>query len=117
MAKTINWGFDLTSFGTADKFKDILNKFGLKKYSKVKKDLGDGIFYYMFTWYKPGLKIQTGNNPLTGEYNQPNRRDPEKGYASYIGITGEESEVLKLKDEIKRVGDIKDESPRRRDYI
>ena len=63
------------------------------------------------------MKIVTSNNPLTGAYSSPKQREPQKGYASYIGIEGNESEVLALKDEIKKIANYKDESSYSRDFV
>jgi hypothetical protein len=128
------WGFDLTDFGSDKKFKNLLRKFKLKKYIKTKNvvhyDFGDEfgghtwhnkkpyhVEYYHYSWQNPNLKIVTGNNPITGVYSSPKQRQREKGYASYIGIEGKKSDVLRLKNEIKRIANIKDESPNRRDFI
>jgi len=116
--KKYQWGFDLTYFNSPTTFKKILKKFKLKKYLREQpygKKYGT---YYQYTWSNPNLKIITGNNPLTGIYAQPKQRQKEKGYASYIGIEGSKKDVLKLKNEIrKRAKYIKDESPRRREFI
>jgi hypothetical protein len=130
------WGFDLTDFGSDIKFKEILKKHNLKKYIKKKKivhyNYGDAIGsthwnkeepyheeYFHYEWHNPKkkLKIVTGNNPITGEYSSPKQRQKEKGYASYIGIEGSKKDVLKLKNEIKKLANFKDESPHRRDFI
>lgn len=122
-AKQIEWGFDLTDFGTAAKFKKIVDEFGLK-YSRVlspwsseKSDVPGREPHYEFHWEAPGILIVTANNPITGEFNNPNQREPEKGYASYIGLTGDEEKVKKAVSMIKKLGVIKDESPGNRDFI
>jgi hypothetical protein len=126
MAEKLEWGFDLTGFGTADKFKALLNRHGLTKFKKNVKRVAPmtkgekGYVYYSFQWSRPDgkLKIITGNNPITGEYSMPKARELERGYASYIGIEGDKDNVLALKDDIKNItDDIKDESPNQRDFI
>ena len=39
-----------------------------------------------FFWRNKDIIIITGNNPITGQYRDKGRRDPEKNYASYVGI-------------------------------
>jgi hypothetical protein len=83
----------------------------------VYKDLGEGRGYYLFTWSNKKVKLVTGNNPLTGEYNIPGGRQTDKGYASYVGIVGEPRAVLNLARDIREVANTKDESKFKRDYI
>lgn len=116
-------GFDLTSFGDgkegADKFKKLLKAFGISEkpaphYSefKGKKDqIG-------WEWKGKDLLIVTGNDPISGKYGQPNRRDDEVGYASYIGLEGSKESVKKAFSMVKELTDnIKDENPTEREYI
>jgi len=109
------WGFDLTDFGNVSDFTKLLKKFTLNKKKKVNK--GDG--YYQYEWYNPELKLITDNNPITGEYKNPRLRKPEKGYASYIGIEGNnEKEVHRLAKYISsHANSIKGESPNERAFI
>jgi len=130
------WGFDLTDFRSDTNFQKVLNKFQLKKYSKKKHvvhyNYGDafgGTYWnklepyhserYSYHWRNPKtkLKMVTGNNAITGEFSDPQNRPRQRGYASYIGIEGNKRDVLKLKNEIKRIANFKDESPHRRDFI
>lgn len=109
------WGFDLTGFKDAETFRQLLKRNGLTKY---KKECDEKYGYCKFTWKNKGIKIITGNNPITGEFSNKGWRKPEKGYASYIGITGEPEKVEKLVKDIKRTAQyIKDESECRRDFI
>ena len=116
-------GFDLTSFGTAENFKKVLkeNKLSIKGKRKctVDKDYaGVSTKMCQFEWKNKDVKLITSNNPITGQYNNPKRRKPEKGYASYIGIVGDDQQVPKLVESIKKhARDIKDESRGRRDFI
>ena len=116
----ISWGFDLTSFGSADDFQALLSRHGLSRYKKVAhKDYAGKHIYNTFEWSGDGLTIITANNPLTGEYSGGNKqREPEKGYASYIGIDGRPDKVKALVEDIKgTTRDIKDESPNERQFV
>lgn len=107
------YGFDLTSV-PAMKWFEMLKRYNMQ-YTNRKLDKMEGQpTYGAFVWgFKDG-HIVTGNNPLTGEYYIPGRRDPEIGYCSYIGITGTRAFVRKVKRFIKKHAEyIKDESSRR----
>ena len=111
LANVIDWGFDLTSFGSAEKFGALLKHHHLSKYERVKHLTVGDMSYYHFVWSNPDLILSTSNNPLTGEYTNVNQRKPEKGYASYIAIRGKKDKVLALVKDIKKTTkDIKDES-------
>ena len=122
------YGFDLTDFKNAKDFKALLKKHGLTKHKKVfhstytKGSLfskkGDG--YYSYSWSNPDgtLELRTGNNPITGVYSVPKQRENEKGFASYMGIKGENNKVEALAKDIKRrATEIKDENPKHNDFI
>jgi hypothetical protein len=117
------YGFDLTDFKSAEDFKNLLKIHGLTKYRKEKKYISTsdkGEYYYNYTWTnKDGtLKIITGNNPITGAYDQPKYRQKEKGYASYIGITGDNDKVQFLAKDIKNIAkNIKGENETEREFI
>ena len=103
-------GFDLTNF-KSNKFKVVLKNLGIRPKSQ---NMGDNGFY----WKGNGILIITGNDPITGQYWAPDRRDPEKDYASYIGIEGKPEQVEKAVGLIKKyASSIKGESPGRRAYI
>lgn len=103
-----DWGFDLTDI-PAEKWQELVDMF------KLKLTHVDG---KAFDWVSPNLVIITSNNPITGDYYQKGRRDNEKGYAGYIGITGDKASVLKAKNFIKKnATEIKDESKNQRDFI
>ena len=105
------YGFDLTGFNSPVEWKQVLAVVGIPSVAKLQE--GEGFF-----WKGDNILIVTANNPITGEYYRPGKRDKEKGYASYIGIQGEKNKVMKVVDKIKAVtSDIKDESPGERDYI
>lgn len=114
------WGFDLTSFGTAEKFQALLKRHRLTRFHKEPHRVDRGDYhskYVYFIWSGIGLKMITGNNPITGEFNEPGRRENEPGYASYIGIEGTASKVKALAEDIRKIAYIKDESPGKRDFI
>ena len=103
-------GFDLTNF-KHNKFKVVLKNLGIRPKSQ---NMGDNGFY----WKGNGILIITGNDPITGQYWAPDRRDPEKDYASYIGIEGKPELVARAVDLIHKYASyIKNETPGRRSYI
>lgn len=118
----MDWGFDLTSFDSAEQFQSLLNRHGLKSYKLVVergKTVGNAWVSGRHVWSTTGLQLVTKNNPLTGVYgNGHENRKPEKGYASYIGITGDDVKVLALVKDIKSITrHIKGESKNRREFI
>jgi len=119
--KGIKWGFDLTGFDSAERFKALLNRNNLKSYKRKLHtyDVGDyHSEWYHYIWESPKIRLVTGNNPITGVYTIPKGRNPQKGFASFIGIQGNKEAVKKLVKDIKKTTlDIKDESPNRRGYI
>lgn len=119
--KGIKWGFDLTGFDSAAKFKALLKRNNLKSYKREHHvyDLGDyHSEWYHYIWESPKLRLVTGNNPITGIYTVPKGRTPQKGYASYIGIQGDKDAVKRLVKDIKKTTlDIGAESPHERGYI
>lgn len=106
-------GFDSTSFPSANHFAKVLAMAGIMSNAVPTRDkIGS------FIWQGKDIEIVTGNNPITGEYSQPNRREPEIGYASYIGVEGKDKTVIAVVLEIKKQADfIKDESVGERDFI
>jgi hypothetical protein len=115
MSKTL-WGFDLTSFNSAAAFKVVLIEMGLPVKAKRTRarsalDRSTPLDQRPFVWKRPGLRLVTGNNPITGAYRNAKQRPNEKGYASYIGIEGNDADVRKLAKLIKQHANyIKDES-------
>ncbi len=106
----IKHGFDLTDF-KSNKFKVVLKNLGIRPKSQ---NMGDNGFY----WKGNGILIITGNDPITGQFWNPDMREPEKDYASYIGIEGNPEMVEKAVDLIKKYASyIKNESPGSRQYI
>jgi len=78
-------GFDLTDMkpGGFKKFLKALNIPAIAKGSSTGASWSDGKSFY---WRNKDIIIITGNNPITGQYRDKGRRDPEKNYASYVGI-------------------------------
>lgn len=129
-------GFDLTDFvlvteaparlnfeivdkeAGAQIFAEILEELDLPKDAKF-EPIYEGSSCNGFVFENEKLKIVTGNNPITGQYNRgDNFRERELGYAGYIGLEGEKEAVKKAVTLIKkRASMIKDESPGRRDFI
>ena len=104
------YGFDLTDF-KYNKFPVVLKNLGIKPKAK---HMGRKGFY----WKGSGILIVTGNNPITGEFNNPKSRKNETDYASYIGVEGDEKKVMKAVELIKKYARaIKGEDPKRRSYI
>lgn len=118
--KKIEWGFDQTDFGRADKFKSLLTEMSLPLKAKPQtyKTPG-GNSYGVFVFEKRGLKLVTKNDPITGNYaDGSNVRKPQEGYAGYIGIEGNENEVKKIVGLIKKKASSRgDESKGNRDFI
>jgi len=99
---TKEYGFDLTDIPEA-KWKELLKLLGIT----AKATNQDG-----WQWKGDGILLVTANNPLTGVYYS-GAREPEKGYASYIGIEGDSAKVDLAVDFIRKHGNSKDESDRR----
>lgn len=110
----LEWGFDLTDF-EPDTFPKMLNQLGMPldpRRSFHEDGQGRG-----FVWETEGLLIETKNNPITGQYGQPQLREPEKNYAGYIGIEGTPEQVKETVKLIKKYSDSEDESPNVRNFI
>jgi len=105
------WGFDLSSFQSAEAFLKLLKMLGISNTKPSKDSDKSG-----WTWSGPGISLTTGNDPISGE-RFGGHREPEVGYASYIGMTGDADKVKKAADYIRKFGDPKDESPNSRDFI
>ena len=109
-------GFDLTDFkpGGFKKFLKALNIPMVAKGSHTGgSDTSNG-FYFR----NKDIIIITGNNPITGKFRNQNR-EPEKNYASYIGIETKTKEdmdkVVKLMKQ--NLSYYKDESRGTRGFI
>jgi len=117
----LQWGFDLTDF-EPDGFQKVLKGLGIPQEYVRSWHEPDEIFKEErqgrgFVWEGEGIMIETKNNPITGQYGTERMREPEKDYASYIGITGVPDQVKKAVGLIKKYGDAKGESPLTRDFI
>jgi hypothetical protein len=114
-------GFDLTDFGSPEKFQMVLRENGLlASYRRIthRSATDKTRRYYNFEWSNKRVKLITANNPLTGDPDVPGRRQKEYGYASYIGIEGEPGAVARVVASIKQhAQSIKDESVGNREYI
>ena len=88
-------GFDLSDFKPGG-YKKVLKALGIPMKWKIgNPDTG-------FQWKGRGILIVTGNDPITGKFRNPDRRDPERNYASYIGIEGDADKVKKAVELIKK---------------
>lgn len=115
--KILKWGFDLTDFGSQANFKKLVDEFGLTVEKETKRYPNSDATSGSFAWSGDGILIVTKNNPITGVYADTGKRDPQKGYASYIGIEGDPVKVKKAVVMIKKLAGYKDESPRKREFI
>ena len=111
-------GFDLTDFKPGG-FKKFLKALGIPmiaKGSSTGASWSNGKNYY---WRNKDIIIITANNPITGQYYAPDRRSPEKNYASYVGIETKDPKdmdrVVKLFKQ--NTSYRKGESKGRRDFI
>ena len=111
-------GFDLSDFkpGGFKKFLKALNIPMIAKGSSSGASWSDGKNFF---WRNQDVIIITANNPITGQYNAPKRRSPEKNYASYVGIETKNPEdmdnVVKLFKQ--NTSYRKGESKGRRDFV
>jgi hypothetical protein len=78
-------GFDLTDFKPGG-FKRFLKSLGIPMIAKGSSTGAAWSDGRSFFWRNKDIIIITGNNPVTGQYRDEGRRDPEKNYASYVGI-------------------------------
>lgn len=92
--------FDLTTFGDAETWQAAMGRFGFA-HDEYRKSAGTGHTARRFLWHNDELVVQTCNNPLTGEYYDPEMRNPEEGYASYIHVIGEEAAVAAFYEWVK----------------
>jgi|TARA_B100000902_G_scaffold367881_1_gene390841 hypothetical protein len=111
-------GFDLTDFkpGGFKRFLKALNIPAVSKGSSSGASWSNGKNYY---WRNKDIIIITANNPITGQYYAPDRRDAEKNYASYVGIeTKDPKDMDKVVKLFKQNTSYrKGESKGRRDFV
>lgn len=112
-------GFDLTTFDTAENFCEVLEELDIDPYYDYFKlnTEPENDEYHLFVWANENGMIVCGNNPITGEYRNPNARPFAKGYASYIGIEGTDEFVDEAFLLIKENARYKDRDPRGRSFI
>lgn len=91
-------GFDLTEFSGAESFEQFLENHGLdgpypvpSHPSQTKPDIEAGDLKG-WVWADKYVLVLTCANPLTGVRARM-RRQPEPGYAAYIGIMGQRASV------------------------
>jgi len=94
-AGTFPASFDLTDFGTADAFREVLDACGLEENDAYS---GDG-----FEWVSSdgNLALHTYNHPITGERACIPQSGTETGYASYIHLLGDVDSVRQAYNEIQ----------------
>ncbi len=111
-------GFDLTDFKPGG-FKRFLKALGIPMIAKGSSTGASWSDGKSFFWRNKDIIIITGNNPITGQYRDEGRRDPEKNYASYVGIETKDpkqmANVVKLFKQ--NTSYRKGESKGRRDFI
>ncbi len=98
------YDYDLTSFKTAEDFKNLLKRHGLTE--KIEVRPWNNSEKKTFAWYNPetNLVLTTSRNPLTGFNGDPEEKqmyqeigkEPEKGSCSYVAIEGEREAVKAL---------------------
>lgn len=111
-----NYGFDLTDI-KAEKWAELVKLLGLKSTLEDTRWSQKDNPSKWWVWKGDGIVINTSNNPVTGK-EANNGREDEKGYAGYIGITGDNEKVQKAVAFIKdNASDIKGESKNKRDFI
>ena len=118
MAKKRQYGFDLTDFGDVKTFEKVLKNNKLPINSKKEcEHLPHGTFC-KFRRKNKKLELITGCEPIKGVCIGPSKRKTDKGYASYIGIEGEEKAVKKLAADINKEAIwIKGQNSRGREFI
>ena len=111
-------GFDLTDFKPRG-FEKFLTALGIPKVAKGSSTGASWSDGKSFFWRNKDIIIITGNNPITGQYRDEGRRDPEKNYASYVGIeTKDPKQMDKVVKLFKQNTSYrKGESKGRRDFV
>lgn len=103
-------GFDCTDFGDPSTFRRVLEAVNLDPDTdhyridlRMNPDDEDALKAVGHVWVNDEVMIQTGNDPLSGEYDKPElNRDSQPGYASMIGIEGRSESVKSLFGKVKR---------------
>lgn len=121
-AADLEAGFDLTDMPVKD-WKELFDGLGLKpeagkvveKKSKGYKDQEYSSYYWK--WENQGNEIRTTTNPFTGKHADPAREGKEIGYAGYIGLEGNATDIEHIYKFISDKGDWKDRSFGKADYV
>lgn len=101
--------FDITAFDSAEAWQSICERMNLSYSGRGRNRC--------YVWTGPGIEVVTYNNPLTGEYNQPELRENDPGFASYIGASGDDEKVGEFYNLVCEVSDyIKAKDPTERSY-
>lgn len=96
-------GFDLTSFGSKNRFLAVLAELELPTEPEVVvgSEFSDGTQRQEYVWANDRLLVVIGADPRTGEHGNETIADKDPGYASAIGIEGHPPEVKSAFEEIK----------------
>lgn len=105
-------GFDITDFSKAENWQAILDELHLKLSDKRGP-------HDSFVWENDRLSVVTQNNPITGEYSRGKFvREPQIGFASFIGAVGDEESVERFYHLVRcKATYIKDETRYVRSFI
>ena len=110
------WGFDLTEI-SAKNWIHCLKLVGIPPMGDLRRPYPEAN-HSIWIWEGNGIKVHTGNNPITGEYSRLGDRDDEIGYASYIGVYGDKDKVTKFSKAVSKLATfIKEENPGESHYI
>lgn len=116
MQPQYEWGFDLTEISAKD-WIHCLKLVGISPIGDLRKPYPEAN-HLVWMWEGEGIKVHTGNNPITGEYNRPGDRDNDVGYASYIGVYGDKDKVTKFSKAVSKLATfIKEETPGESHFI
>ena len=112
-------GFDLTDFKSEETFCEVLEELDIDPYWNYYRventNYSDPTYCYI--WANEQGMILLGNNPITGEWSNPDKRPKDWGYGSYIGIEGTEQFVTTAFELIKNNGYYKDFNPHCREFL
>lgn len=111
MNNIISYGFDTTCFPNKKAWENVLFAVDLEYAGRNARNNN------AFVWAGKGVIVETQANPITGEYNRPELRKVQEGFASYIGITGTPEKVYVTKAFILSEADFVKDHGEGRDYI
>lgn len=110
VAEKTEHGYDITNFGTA--WPAFQAELGLRPDGREPNSVAG------FRWINDaGLLVVTGNNPVTGQYRDAAQREPQIGFASYMGAEGPAQEVERFRTAVRRHAVYIKGSSERRSYI